>query len=206
MTPPFRTFLIAVCGFLAVGLSAARAQAQYKVGDQVDAPFGPTYLQSVVIAVDPKSPFPYHVHPLGYLNTLDTSFSAAMLKPPGSEPTRPVGGIVDDPWLRKVQGKKAFHPVRVYRGGYECFAANGTRPEARRALNFTIVDDHRYRDAAGHGGTYQFDAGNATLIFKGGAFDGQGATYHQASNPPTHAEPPAITLTKSGERCDRPIP
>ncbi|MGH6983984.1 MAG: hypothetical protein ACREEI_07140 [Stellaceae bacterium] len=95
--------------------------------------------------------------------------------------------------------------MRVYGGGYECFAENGTRLEARMALNFTIVDDHRYRDWAGHSGTYEFDAGNATLTFKGGALDGQGATYAQASNPPVHSEPPAITLTTSGERCDRPI-
>lgn len=205
MTPSIRILLIAVCSVLAVGLGAARARAQYKVGDRVDARFGPTYLQSVVIAVDPKSPFPYRVHPLGYLNTLDTSFSAAMLKPPGSEPTRPVGGIVDDPWLLKVQGKKAFRPVRVYRGPYQCVAENGTRLEARMALNFAIVDDHHYRDAAGHSGTYEFDADNLTLAFKGGALDGQGATYHQASNPPTRAEPPSITLTTAGERCDHPI-
>lgn len=205
MTPGFRAFLIAVGGVLAVGLGAARAQAQYKVGDPVDAQFGPTYLQSVVVAVNPKSPFPYRVHPLGYLSTLDTSFSAAMLKPPGSEPTRPIGGIVDDPWLRKVQSKHAFHPARVYRGPYQCFAENGKQLEARMALNFTIVDDRRYRDAAGHGGTYEFDAKDLTLAFKGGALDGQGATYHQASDPPTHDEPPSITLTKAGEKCDRPI-
>lgn len=205
MTPPVRALLIAVCGVLAVGLGATRAQAQYKVGDRVDAPFGPTYLQSVVVAVDPKSPFPYRVHPLGYLNTLDSSFSAAMLKAAGSEPTRPIGGIANDPWLLKVQGKKAFHPVRVLRGPYECFSLSGRRPEARLALNFTIVDDHRYRDAAGASGTYQFDAGNATLLFKGGALNGQGATYVQASSPPTKAQPPAITLTASGDTCDHPI-
>ena len=205
MTPSIRMLLIAVCGVLAIGLGVARAQAQYKVGDQVDAPFGPSFLQSVVVAVDPKSPFPFRVHPLGYLNTMDTSFSAAMLKPPGSEPTRPVGGIVDDPWLLKVQGKKAFHPVRVYRGPYQCFTENGKQLEARMALNFTIVDDHRYRDWAGHSGTYEFDANGLTLAFKGGALDGQGATYHQASDPPTHSEPPAITLMNAGERCDRPI-
>ncbi|SRR5579883_1339164 len=205
MTPPFRAFLIAVCGLLAVGFGIARGQAQYKVGDRVDAPFGPSYLQSVVIGVDPKSPFPYRVHPLGYLDTLDTSFNAQMLKPPGSEPTRPIGGIADDPWLLKIQGKKAFHPVRVYRGPYQCFAPSGTRREPRLALNFTIVDDRRYRDAAGAGGTYEFDADNTTLTFKGGALDGQHANYVQASNPPTHAQPPAITLTASGDTCDRPI-
>jgi len=205
MTPPARTLLIAVCCILAVALGATRAQAQYKVGDPVDAPFGPTYLQSVVVAIDPKSPFPYRVHPLGYLNTLDSSFSAAMLKAPGSEPTRPIGDIASDPWLLKVQREKAFHPVHVYRGPYACFSLSGTRPEARPAFNFTIVDGHRYRDAAGHGGAYQFDAGNATLLFKGGALDGQHATYRQASDPPTHAEPPAITLTAVDDRCGRPI-
>jgi len=205
MTPSFRAFLIAVCGVLAAALAAPTAQAQYKVGDQVDALFGPSYLQSVVIGVDPKSAFPYRVHPLGYLNTMDTSFSAAMLKPPGSEPTRPVGGIVDDPWLLKVQGKKAFHPEHVYRGPYQCFSLGGNRPEARMTFNFIIVDDHRYRDAAGHNGTYEFDAGAGTLTFKGGTLDGQHATYHQASNPPTHAEPPAITLTEAANRCDHPI-
>ncbi|HKQ88726.1 MAG TPA: hypothetical protein VJS43_18365 [Candidatus Acidoferrales bacterium] len=205
MTPLIRTLLIAIFCLLGAGLGTARAQAQYKVGDRVDAPFGPGYLDSVVIAVDPNSPFPFRVHPLGYLNTMDTSFNAQMLKPPGSEPTRPIGGIVDDPWLLKVQGKKAFHPERVYRGPYECFSLGGTRPEARLTFNFTIVDDHRYRDAAGKNGTYEFDAGAATLTFKGGVLDGQHATYHQASDPPTHAEPPAITLTEANNRCDHPI-
>ena len=176
------------------------------MGDRVDVPFGPAYLDSVVIAVDPKSPFPYRVHPLGYLNALDTSFSAQMLKPAGGEPTRSIGDIADDPWPLKIQGKKASHPVRAYRGTYECFTLNGTQLEARLPINFTIVDDHRYRDWAGHTGTYEFDAGNATLTFKGGALDGHGATYAQASNPPAHAQPPAITLTAHGYTCDRPIP
>ncbi|HEV2265594.1 MAG TPA: hypothetical protein VGR79_13815 [Stellaceae bacterium] len=205
MTPPLRTLLIAVGCLLAIGLGTARAQAQYKVGDRVDAPFGPSYLDSVVIGVDPKSPFPYRVHPLGYLNTMDTSFSAQMLKPPGSEPTRPIGGIADDPELLKIKGKKAFHPVHVFRGAYECYALSDGRLEPRLALNFTIVDDHRYRDAAGASGTYKFDAGNATLTFQGGALDGQHATYIQASDPPTKAQPPSIHLVVSGDACDRPI-
>jgi len=205
MASSIRTLLFAVCCCLAAALGAPAAQAQYKVGDRVAADFGTGYLDSVIVRVDPNSPFPYRVHPLGYLNTMDTSFSAPMLKPAASVPTKPIGGIANDPELLKIQGKQAFHPVRVFRGGYECFALSGGRLEPRLALNFTIVDDQRYRDAAGTSGTYRFDTGKATLTFAGGALDGQKANYVQASDPPTKAQPPSIHLVVSGDACDRPI-
>jgi len=118
-----RRTLLAVSFAAAVCLAPASA-ANYKAGDRVAADFGVGYLDSVIIRVDPASPYPYRVHPLGYLDTMDSSFSAVMLRAPGSVHTKPVGGIANDPWLMKVAGRKAFHPTTIYPGAYECWSFN----------------------------------------------------------------------------------
>jgi len=179
--------------------AAMAAAADYKAGDRVAAPFGTQYLDSVIIRVDPSSPFPYRVHPLGYLDTMDTSFSAVMLHAPGSVQTQPVGGIANDPWLMKVSGRKAFHPTTLYPGQYECWSFN----EAVMMLNFAIIDAHHYRDHAGTVAGYDFNAQSGAVVFHGGTLNGQHASYEQASNPPTANQPPTVTLKASGDACQR---
>lgn len=201
---------VAVLFFVAAALGVegtayAQGTPQYKVGDRVAADFGVGYLDSVIIRVDPKSPFPYRVHPLGYLSTMDSSFMGKMLKTPGSVPTKPQGGIADDPYLFAIQGKKAFHPVEIYRAAYECWTLSGGGSASLQAagiLNFTILDQHRYRDIKGNTSTYKFNAANGTLVFEGGTLGGQRATYKQASNPPTASQPPSVTFVTSGDSCD----
>ncbi len=189
----------AVCLALVVCVNAFAGGDRYKVGDRVAAPFGTQYLDSVIIRVDPSSPFPYRVHPLGYIDTMDTSFSAQMLHTPGSVQTQPVGGITNDPWLMKVSGRKAFHPTTLYPGQYQCWSFN----EAVMMLNFAIIDAHHYRDHAGTVASYDFDAKSATLVFRGGTLNGQHASYEQASNPPNANQPPTVTLKASGDACQR---
>jgi hypothetical protein len=183
--------------------------AKYKIGDRVAAPFvGTQYLDSVVIRVDPDSPYPYRVHPLGYLDTMDTSFPASMLKAPGSVATQPLGGIADDPWLMKVSGKTAFHAGALYPGKYECWtlsSGGSASLEAAMALNFEILGASQYRDSAGAAASYQFDAGSGSIIFQGGALDGQKATYEQVSDPPTANQPPTVTFVVSGDSCQHPM-
>jgi hypothetical protein len=193
---------IVVLVFAALAASAAMA-ADYKVGDRVAMPagYGDKWLDAVVIKVDPSSPYPYRVHPLGYLDTMDESFNAAMLKPHGAIPTLPIAGIKNDPWLLKVTGAKAFHPTVVMAGKYECW--QGT--QARLALNFEILDAHRYRDFGGTVGAYDFNAGTGALLFHGGGLNGQAASYEQASNPPTKSQPPTVTLKTSGDGCQHPV-
>ncbi|HUC61997.1 MAG TPA: hypothetical protein VMF53_08565 [Alphaproteobacteria bacterium] len=201
----FGVMLLAALLALAPG-RAAWAQAQpYQVGDRVAAPFGAQFLDSVIVRIDAGSPFPYRVHPLGYVNTMDTSFNAQMLHAPGSVKTAPVGGIANDPYLLAVQGKQPFHPTKVFTGAYQCWTLSGVRLEPALMLNFSILDGGRYRDHGGVAGAYAFDAASQTLVFQGGALDGRRAKYEQASDPPTASQPPAITLEASGDRCDRPI-
>lgn len=203
------TFLrmIALAGALLAAATAAAAGA-YKVGDRVAIPtgFNDKYYDSVVIRIDPASPYPYRVHPLGFIDTMDQSFSASMLRAPGSVPMQPMGGIKNDPWLMKIAGTKAFHPTTLYPGKYECWTLSGggsASLEAAAILNFEILDAHRYRDVRGTVASYSFDAKTATLVFHGGTLNGQAASYEQASNPPTKSQPPNVTLKASGDSCDR---
>ena len=184
---------------------APPAFAQYKLGDRVAADFGSGYLDSVIVKVDPQSPYPFRVHPLGYTPYMDSSFSAQMLKPYGSVPTKPIGGIASDPELLKLKGQKAFHPTKILAGTYECYAYSGGRLEPRPGLNFTILDGSHYRDGGGKTGGYRFDAASGMLAFSGGAFDGQQAKYEQATSPPTKNQPPSITLATSGDSCELPV-
>jgi hypothetical protein len=194
-----------VIGMLLLAASAALA-ANYKVGDRVAMPagFGDKWMDAVVIKIDPAAPYPYRVHPLGYLDTMDQSFSGAMLKPRGAIATMAVGGIANDPWLMKATGAKAFHPAAALTGKYECWTYSGGRLEAAMALNFEILDAHRYRDSGGTVGAYDFNAGTANLMFRGGGLNGQQAKYEQASNPPTKSQPPTVTL-RNGDSCQHPV-
>ena len=183
------------------GNAQAQGALQFKVGDRVAAPFGAQYLDSVIIAVDPASPSPYRVHPLGYLDTMDSSFNTQMLRVRGSVSTQPVGGIANDPWLMKVAGTRQFHPATLYPGKYECWSSN----EAVMILNFEILDGRRYRDHTGSVDSYQFDSASGNLVFQGGTLAGQHARYEQVSNPPTASQPPSVTLIASGDKCQRHI-
>lgn len=80
----------------------------YKVGDRVAMPAGYSdkWLDAVIIRIEPGSPYPYRVHPLGYVDTMDQSFSAQTLKPPGTVKTEPIGGIKDDPHLMAIIGQR----------------------------------------------------------------------------------------------------
>ncbi len=188
---------------------ALAENAKYKVGDRVAAPFvGTQYLDSVVVRVDADSPYPYRVHPLGYLDTMDTSFPASMLKAPGSVATQPVGGMADDPWLMKISGKTAFQAGALYPGKYECWtlsAGGSVSLEAAMGLNFEILSASQYRDSAGATASYQFDTGSGGIVFQGGALDGQKATYEQVSDPPTANQPPTVTFVVSGDSCQHPM-
>ncbi|HEY1633093.1 MAG TPA: hypothetical protein VGF56_17390 [Rhizomicrobium sp.] len=188
---------------LACALFSTSALAAYRVGDRVAMPagFGDKWMDAVVIKVDPSSPYPYRVHPLGYLDTMDQSFSETMLKARGAIATMPVGGIRNDPWLLKATGAKAFHPAGLMTGKYECW--HGT--EASMALNFEVLDAHRYRDSGGMAGSYDFNAGSGALVFHGGGLNGVQARYEQASNPPTKSQPPTVTLKVSGDTCQHPV-
>ena len=185
------------------------AAQQFKVGDRVAAPFiGTDYLDSVIVRIDPSSPYPYRVHPLGYLDTMDTSFPASMLKAPGSVPTKAIGGIADDPWLMKLNGTAKYQPAVLVPGKYECwtFSSSGSASlEAAMGLNFEILDASQYRDSAGAVANYQFDAGSGSLVFQGGALDGQKASYEQVSDPPTASQPPTVTFAVSGDSCQHPM-
>jgi hypothetical protein len=176
---------------------APAVAANYRAGDRVAAPFGTQFLDSVIIHVDPSSPYPYRVHPLGYLDTMDSSFSAVMLHAPGSVHTQPDGGIANDPWLMKVSARKAFHPATLYPGAYECWSFN----EAVMILNFSIIDAHHYRDHAGAVAGYDFNAQSGAVMFHGGTLNGQQASYEQPSNPPNANNPPTVTLKASGDSC-----
>ena len=193
---------------IAIDDSHAQSAMKFKTGDRVAAPFGAQYLDSVVISVDPGSSSPYRVHPLGYLDTMDTSFNTQMLRARGSVPTQPIGGIANDPWLMKIAGTKQFHPETLYPGRYECwtFSGGGTASlQPAMILNFEILDAHRYRDHAGSVASYQFDPASSNLVFQGGTLGGQRASYEQVSNPPTESQPPTVTLVTSGDKCQRRI-
>ena len=203
--------MLIVATALARGETAlAQTAQQWKVGDRVAMPAGYSdkWLQAVIVRVDPSSPFPYRVHPLGYLDTMDTSFNAAMLRAPGSVKTEPIGGIANDPWLMKVTGMKAFHPTTLYPGKYECWTLSqggSSYTQSAMILNFEILDNSHYRDVSGAVASYRFDLQTATLVFQGGALNGQQAGYEQVSNPPTASQPPTVTLKVSGDQCQRPI-
>jgi hypothetical protein len=181
---------------------ALAENAKYKVSDRVAARFvGMQFLDSVVVRVDPDSPYPY-------LDTMDTSFPASMLKAPGSVATQPVGGMADDPWLMKISSKNAFHAAALYPGKYECWTLStggSTSPEAAMGLNFEILDESQYRDSGGAMASYQFDAGSGGINFRGGALNGQKATYEQAPEPPTANQPPTVTFVVSGDSCQHPM-
>ena len=198
--------MLMAAGLLLALSSGAQAQlASCQVGQVVASPAGhhDKYLQSVVTAVTPGHPFPCRVHPLGYPPTMEESFKPSMLRAPGSIPTEPVGGIVDDPHLLASQGKQALKASRVAPGSYECWGAGaGGQLSARMALNFTILDGSRYRDWGGKGGTYRFDPASATLVFQGAALDGQRETYKQAVDPPTKQNPSQVIFPTSGDACD----
>ena len=200
---------VAAALLLCVTGLALADNAKFKIGDRVAAPFvGTEYLDSVVVRVDPDSPYPYRVHPLGYLDTMDTSFPASMLKAPGSVATQPIGGIADDPWLMKISGKKAFRAGALFPGKYECWtlsAGGSASLEAAMGLNFEILGASQYRDSAGAEASYQFDAGSGSIVFQGGALDGQKATYEQVSEPPTANQPPTVTFVASGDSCQHPM-
>ncbi len=196
---------------IAMLLSAAdmAAAQQFKVGDRVAAPFiGTEYLDSVIVRIDPASPYPYRVHPLGYLDTMDTSFPASMLKAPGSVPTKAIGGIADDPWLMKLNGKAKYRPAALFPGKYECWtlsSGGSASLAAAMGLNFEILDASRYRDSAGKVANYTFDPASGNLVFQGGALDGQQATYEQISDPPSASQPPTVTFAVSGDSCQHPM-
>ena len=197
--------MILVAG-LVLGLPQGAA-AQLKscsVGDRVASPAGhhDKWLQSVVVKVDPASPFPCRVHPLGYAFTMEESFKPSMLKAMGAIQTEPVGGMSNDPYLLTAQGKQAFKPSSIVPGSYECYALSSGRLSPRLALNFAILDGSNYRDFSGAAGTYRFDAASGGLVFNGAALAGQRATYAQPSNPPTRNAPPAVTFAVSGDTCD----
>jgi len=183
---------------------ATASQSMCKVGDRVAMPAGyqDKWLDAVVIAVDASKPYPCRVHPLGYLDTMDESFSSAMLRAPASIKTEPVGNLANDPRLLALQGKQAFRPSKVLQGAYECYALTSGHLSPRLALNFTILGPNSYRDAAGASGGYDFDAASLGLVFRGAALDGQRATYAQPSNPPNKNTPPNVTFVTSGDSCD----
>ncbi|MDE2227803.1 MAG: hypothetical protein KGL11_02025 [Alphaproteobacteria bacterium] len=186
--------------------ATAQVGGQYKVGDRVAANFGTGYLDSVIVRIDPRNAYPYRVHPFGFEDTMDSSFAASDLKPYGSVPTKPVPGATNDPKFLALQGKKPFQPTKVYPGAYECWTLSGggaASLQPAMQLNFTILDDRRYRDVAGTTGSYRFDPATATLVFQGGTLNRQRARYEQIANPPTAAQPPKVTLLVSGDSCDR---
>ncbi|HEV2561986.1 MAG TPA: hypothetical protein VGT78_07575 [Rhizomicrobium sp.] len=189
-------------GTALLAASAAFA-ADYKVGDLVASPdgFNDKYYESVVIAVDPTNTFEYRVHPLGFLNTMDESFMGKQLHAVGSVPMMPQGGILNDPWLLKVKGIKAYHPTTLYRGKYECVTLTDGELVSAAILNFEILDAHRYRDLSGNVFSYSFDANSSTLVFHGGGLNGQVATYEQTANPPAKTQPPTVTFKVSGDSC-----
>ncbi len=198
-----KTLLAVGAASLYPGIASAQLQ-QCHVGDKVAsaAGFQDKWLQSVVIAVDPKSPYPCRVHPLGYASTMEQSFKPSMLKAVGAVATQPVGGLANDPYLLAAQGKKAFKPSSLVRGSYECYALSGGRLSPRMALNFTVLDGRNYKDAAGASGTYSFEATSGAMLFSGAALNGQHASYAQPSDPPSRNTPPAVTFTVSGDSCD----
>ncbi|HTR84533.1 MAG TPA: hypothetical protein VMI56_08650 [Reyranella sp.] len=163
------------------------------------ASFGTQLLPSVVVAVDPSQPFPCRVHPLGYVNTMDTSFKPSMLAPI-SAATSPPGGIANDPYL--TGGQAAPKPIAAFPGSYQCFAFTGGRLSPRLALNFTILDGNYYRDVSGGSGRYLFNADSGLMKFDGGALDGQYATYQQPTTPPSKNQPPRVVFKVSGDTCD----
>ena len=186
--------MLIVATALAGGETAlAQTAQQWKVGDRVAMPAGYSdkWLQAVIVRVDPSSPFPYRVHPLGYLNTMDTSFNAAMLRAPGSVKTEPIGGIANDPWLMKVTGMTAFHPTTLYPGKYQCWTLSqggSSYTQSAMILNFEILDNSHYRDVSGAVASYRFDPQTATLVFQGGALNGRQASY---SRSPTRQRRPS---------------
>lgn len=198
--------MIAACvvaiGTCLVGPAAASAQglAQCQVGDKVAAPFaGGKLLPSVVVAVNPGQPFPCRVHPLGYVNTMDTSFKPSMLAPAAAANAAP-GGIASDPYL--TGGAAAPRPAAVLPGSYQCFALTGARLSPRLALNFTVLDGSSYRDASGAAGRYSFDAASGAMVFQGAGLDGQQAVFQQPTAPPSRNQPPRVVFRVSGDTCD----
>ena len=180
------------------------ANGSCKIGDRVAMPAGyqDKWLDAVVIAVDASKPYPCRVHPLGYLDTMDESFSASMLKAPGSVKTEPIGNLGNDPQLLALQGKQAFKPSQVLQGAYECYALSSGHLAPRMALNFKILGAGRYSDVAGAAGSFDFDARSLGIVFRGAALDGQRATYAQPGNPPSKNSPPNVTFVTSGDSCD----
>jgi hypothetical protein len=175
-----------------------------KVGDRVAMPAGyqDKWFDAVVVAVDPSKPYPCRVHPLGYADTMNESFSPSMLKVPGTVKTEPVGNLTNDPQLLSLQGKRAFKPSKVLEGAYECYALSAGRLSPSMALNFRILGGGRYTDVAGASGTYTFDAASGAMVFEGAALNGQRANYAQPSNPPSRNTPPNVTFVVSGDSCD----
>jgi hypothetical protein len=202
----FAAMFLALCT-VAIPSAQAQVSPNLKVGDRVAMPAGfqDKWMDAVIVEVDPSKPYPYRVHPLGYLDTMNQSFSAPMLKAPGTIQTMPIGGIGNDPWLLKVQGRKAFQPTAIYAGAYECFTLSGggtASLSSAMQLNFAILDGSRYRDVAGHVGTYSFNPNGLGIVFQGGTLNGMRATYAQPSNPPNRNTPPNITFAVSGDSCD----
>ena len=203
-TPPQRTAAASSVHAPEPTRAAAGAQGSCNVGQRVAMPAGfqDKWLDAVVVRVDAGKPYPCRVHPLGYLDTMDQSFSASMLKAPGTIKTEPVGNLANDPHLLALQGKQAFKPSKIVQGAYECYALSSGHLSPRMALNFSIQSDSRYADVSGAAGNYAFDAGSATLVFHGAALDGQRATYAQPSDPPNKNTPPNVTFVVSGDSCD----
>ena len=185
----------------AIGPARAQGLAQCSVGEQVAASYGGKWLHSVVVAVDPGNVYPCRVHPLGYLDTMNTSWAPSMLRPL-SEVNAPLGGLQSDPWLAKMQGRQPFKATAILHGSYECYALSGGRLSPRLALNFQVTGPGRYTDWGGKSGTFQFDPGSGGILFHGAALDGQRATYEQPTNPPSRNEPPRVTFAVSGDSCD----
>lgn len=199
-------FLIAALALGTALLTPPAAQAQqYRVGDRVAMPagYGDKWLDAIIIRIDPSNAtFPYRVHPLGYTPYADANLMAKQLRPYGSVPTEPIGGIANDPYLLQVQGKTAFRPNHILPGVYECYAFSGGRLEPRPGLNFVIMEGGQYRSGGGSFGRYDFDPASGRVSFQHGGLDGQTGKYEQASNPPARKQPPSITLTRSGDSCD----
>ncbi len=180
----------------------------YKVGDKVAMPagFDGKYLQAVITEIDPNNKtFPYKVHPLGYTPYADGHYNDQQLKPYGSVPMQPIGGIVDDPYLLAAQGKKAFQPTQMYAANYECVTLTDNQLVSAALINFTVLNDHQYRDAAGEIGTYQLNPQTGAVNFLSGGLFGQPAIYRQPSNPPVKSAPPQLNLTNSTDTCDAQI-
>ncbi|HTR87214.1 MAG TPA: hypothetical protein VMI56_22215 [Reyranella sp.] len=196
-----RFTILSAAILLGAGSANAQGLAGCKVGDYVAASFGGKWLPSVVVAVDPSNVYPCRIHPLGYMDTMDTSWAPSMLRPYAAA-TVPIAPYPDDPWVMKMKGQQAFRPDNVLPGAYECYALTGGRLEARFAMNFKVVGGFRYTDWEGKPGMFDFDPGTGDMLFHGAAHDGHRASFKQPSNPPTRNAPPNVTFQMSGDSCD----